>query len=293
MTCNLARMINLACTSRLYRVLIGFTFMLGTMAATPTAQSQDVTTRAALDEITMTGTVSSSTASTLVVRGENGQFQLFIFDDDTTRPRQVPVGTTVTVSSVPGEESGIRVARVITAAAPGSTTTQASAPQPEAAVPPAIRRVERDIARQMRRYQAGVRTGVAIDPELILVGVHAQVGPFFHPDVFFRPNVEFGFGEVTALIGVNLEAIYRLPVTSRQGRWTAYVGAGPGFNFIHQNFDRTDGGGKRVDFGNFTNDTTINFLGGLRYRSGVFMELKTSVYSSPSPTMRFIVGYNF
>ncbi len=241
----------------------------------------------------MTGTVSSSTTSTLVIRGENGQFQLFVFDEDTTGARSIPVGTTVTVSSVPGEEAGIRVARVIAAAAPSPTATQSSTTQPEAVVPPAIRRVERDIARQMRRYQAGVRTGVAIDPELILVGVHAQVGPFFHPDVFFRPNVEFAFGEVTSLFAVNLEAIYRLPVTSRQGRWTAYVGAGPGFNFIHQNFDRTDSGGKRFDFGNLTDDTTINFLGGLRYRSGMFMELKTSVYSSPSPTMRFIIGYNF
>lgn len=272
--------------------------MLGMMAVTPTAQAQGTTASVYSDEITTTGVVSSSTSNTLVVRGENGQYYLFIFDDDTTRSRTIPVGTSVSVSSVPGDEPSIRVARVITAAASSPATAQTSAArtgatQTDAAVPPAIRRVERDIARQMRRYQAGVRTGVAIDPELILFGMHAQVGPFFHQDVFFRPNVEFAFGEVTALFGVNLEAIYRLPVTSRQGRWTAYVGGGPGFNFIHQNFDRTESGGKRVDFGNFTNDTTMNFLGGLRYRSGMFVELKTSVYSNPSPTMRFIIGYNF
>lgn len=263
------------------------------MATTPTAKSQDATANASRDEMTMTGTVTSSTANTLVLRGENGLFQLFIFDDDTTRPRVIPVGTTVSVSSVPGEEAGVRVVRVITPAAPIPTPAQTSTTQPEPVVPPTIRRVERDIARQMRRFQAGVRTGVALDPELLLFGVHAQVGPFFNKDVFVRPNVEFAFGEVTSLVAVNLEAIYRLPVTSRQGRWTAYVGAGPGFNFIHQDFDRVNGDGDRFDFGNFENDTTLNFLGGLRYRSGMFMELKTSVYSSPSPTMRFIIGYNF
>lgn len=33
--------------------------------------------------------------------------------------------------------------------------------------------------------------------------------------------------------------------------------------------------------------------GGIRYRSGMFMELKTTVYSDPSPTLRLILGYNF
>jgi hypothetical protein len=160
-------------------------------------------------------------------------------------------------------------------------------------VPPEVRRLERDIERQARRYQLGVRAGVGLDPELLMLGVHAQVGPFFNSDIFLRPNVEFGFGEVTALFGLNLEAIYRLPITSRQGRWTSYVGAGPGFNFLHQNFDKTTNSGKRIDFGNFHSDTGLNILGGLRYRSGTFMELKTSVYTDSAPTLRFIVGYNF
>ena len=152
--------------------------------------------------------------------------------------------------------------------------------------------MERDIERQVRRYQAGVRAGMALDPELILIGVQAQVGPFFNPNVYLRPNVEFAFGEVTALFALNLEAIYRLPVTSREGRWSSYVGVGPGFNFLHQNFERTDGG-KRIDFGDFHSAVGLNILGGLRYRSGMFIELKTSVYASPAPTLRMIVGYNF
>ena len=139
----------------------------------------------------------------------------------------------------------------------------------------------------------GVRAGVALDPELILLGVHAQVGPFFNPDVFLRPNVEFAFGEVTALFALNMEAIYRLPVSSRQGRWSAYVGGGPGFSFLHQNFERTNGEGDKIDFGDFHSNVGLNILGGLRYRNGMFMELKTSVYSRPAPTLRLIIGYNF
>jgi hypothetical protein len=190
------------------------------------------------------------------------------------------------------DEAGVRLATEVTiTAAAGQPGAQASAGE-TAAVPPEVRSLERQIERQARRYQLGVRAGVALDPELILIGVHAQVGPFFSPDVFLRPSVEFAYGEVTALFALNLEAIYRLPISSRTGRWTAYVGAGPGFNFLHQNFNRTQGG-KRIDFGEFHSDTGLNILGGLRWRSGVFTELKTSVYSDPAPTLRLIVGYNF
>jgi hypothetical protein len=264
-------------------------------AATP-ARSQDA--QSSRDESTLSGLVVSSTANTLVVRGENNQFQLFVFNRDTVKPRLVPVGSTVRVVSTPGEESGVRLASEITVVTPAPATstgpvrqtgTQA-ATQP---VPPEVRRLERDIERQVRRFQVGVRTGVALDPELVLLGVHAQVGPFFNPDIYLRPNVEFAFGEVTALFALNLEAIYRLPVSSRTGRWSSYVGVGPGFNFLHQNFERTDGEGRKIDFGDFHGNVGLNILGGLRYRSGMFMELKTSIYSDPAPTLRLIVGYNF
>jgi hypothetical protein len=196
------------------------------------------------------------------------------------------------VVSIPGEEAGVRVARAITAleAAPAA---QRAGTQPAQPVPPEIRRTERDIERQLRRFQAGVRAGMALDPELILLGVHAQVGPFFNPDIYLRPNVEFAFGEVTALFALNLEAIYRLPVSSRQGRWSAYVGAGPGFSFLHQNFERETGEGRDIDFGDFSSDVGFNILGGLRYRNGMFLELKSSIYSRPAPALRLIVGYNF
>jgi RNase P/RNase MRP subunit p29 len=265
--------------------------LAGLLVAAP-ARSQNA--RASQqDESALTGAVVSATRNTLVVRGENGQYHLFVFDRDTEKPRTLTVGSTVRVVSIPGEEAGVRVARAITALEAAPAAQRAGTQQPAQPVPPEIRRIERDIERQLRRFQAGVRAGIALDPELILLGVHAQVGPFFNPDIYLRPNVEFAFGEVTALFALNLEAIYRLPVSSRQGRWSAYVGAGPGFSFLHQNFERETGEGRDIDFGDFSSDVGFNILGGLRYRNGMFLELKSSIYSRPAPALRLIVGYNF
>lgn len=42
-----------------------------------------------------------------------------------------------------------------------------------------------------------------------MFGIQSQMGPIFHPRVQFRPNAEFDFGEVTDLIALNLEGVYR------------------------------------------------------------------------------------
>ena len=244
----------------------------------------------AQDDTTTTGTVASTSRNTLTIKSGNGPYQLFIIDNSTRKPAQLPLGSGVRVTSTSGDQPGVRVATQITVLeTPAGNQNTADG----AVIPPEVRRIEREIERQARRLQLGVRAGVALDPELLLVGVQTQVGPFFGQDVFFRPNVEFGFGEVTALFALNPEVIYRLPLSSRQARWSTYVGAGPGFNFLHQNFERLDGSGKRIDFGDFKSDVGLNILGGIRYRSGMFAELKTSVYSDPSPTLRLIIGYNF
>jgi hypothetical protein len=192
--------------------------------------------------------------------------------------------------SSPGNEPGIRIASEVTvleaAATPNQDVSNASV------VPPAVQGIERDIETQVRRFEGGVRGGLALDPELVLMGVQAQVGPFFRSGIFFRPSVEFGLGEVTAMFAFNPEVIYRLPFTSAQDRWATYLGAGLGINLLHQNFEDEEDGGKRIYFGDFHSDTALNILGGVRTRR-VFMELRTSVYSNPSPTLRLVVGYTF
>lgn len=245
------------------------------------------------DDTTVTGTVSSATRSTVVVRSSGGQYRLFVFDRDTTKPATLPVGSQVRVVYLETDDPSVRLAREITVVPGGAQ--QGTAGRDAAAspvVPRQVRSLEREIERQARRFQVGVRGGIALDPELVLVGVQSQIGPFFNSNVFLRPNIEFGYGEVTTMFGLNMEAIYRLPITSRQGRWSAYVGAGPGFNFIHQGFSSTTGN-RNIDFDDFRYDSALNILGGVRFRRGTFVELKTTLYSTPAPTLRLVFGYNF
>jgi len=264
------------------------------------------------EEATATGVVTSSSPATLVVRGENGRYQLFVFDRTSTRPRTIVTGSRVRVTSVPSDEPGVRVARNVSVlsaptpgagpagtgartGAPGRTGTGATGQDEiitgsDEVAPAAIRDLERSIQRQVRRFQVGVRTGLALDPELVLLGAHAQISTGLSENVIFRPNIEFAFGELSTLFAVNLEALYRLPVSSRQARWGAYVGAGPGVNFVKQGLTRKD---RNVDFDDLDTDVSLNIFGGVQNRNGVFVELKTSVYADPAPSLRLIVGFNF
>jgi hypothetical protein len=119
------------------------------------------------------------------------------------------------------------------------------------------------------------------------------MGPIFNRNVLFRPSAEFDWGEVTDLIALNLEAIYLLPIRARRQNWSAYVGAGPALTFLHQSFQRQQGQGRNIDFGNFDFDTGFNILTGVRLRRGAFVEIKTSLYARPAPTFRLIFGKDF
>jgi hypothetical protein len=241
------------------------------------------------DETTATSIVASSLSNSSTATSGVGQSQLFGVGRSVRIPENFPFGSQLQVISSPSKDGAIRIASDLTSVHPAAenegTTDQAPAP-------PQSGRTQSKIDREARRLQLGVRAGVALDPELILIGVQSQLGPIFRSNVFFRPSVEFGYGEVTAMFGLNGEFIYRLPMSSPQDRWSTYFGAGLGVNLLHQNFER-DAGGKRIDFGDFHSDSALNILGGVRYRSGMFVELRTSVYSDPSPTLRLIVGYNF
>ncbi|MDZ4802231.1 MAG: hypothetical protein SGI92_29075 [Bryobacteraceae bacterium] len=256
------------------------------------------------DEMTATGVVTSSSPATMVVRTETGGYQLFVFDRTSTRPRTIVTGSRVRVTSVPGDEAGVRVARNVSVlSAPSTAATQAGGRRgatgagqdpiitgSDEVAPPAVRDLERSIQRQIRRFQVGVRTGLALDPELVLLGAHAQIATGLSSNVIFRPNIEFAFGELSTLFALNFEALYRLPVSSRQARWGAYAGAGPGVNFVKQGLTRKD---RNVDFDDLDTDVSLNIFGGIQNRNGMFMELKTSVYADPAPSLRVIVGFNF
>jgi len=152
-----------------------------------------------------------------------------------------------------------------------------------------MRRLENQIERQARRYRAGVRAGVGLDPELVTIGVQAQVGPVFTPNVFIRPVIDFGIGEITTMVSVNLDVLYRLPLSTRRGRYSAYVGVGPAFNFLGRGINTPDD--RDINFDNFDYGTGMNILGGLEFRNGTFVELRSTVYTEPH--LRLVVGYNF
>jgi hypothetical protein len=275
---------NIIRNSPRWGTMASYVALLGILAVTPPGAM-------AQDDTTTTGTVASVSRNTLTLKSGNGPYQLFTLDRNTRKPAQLAVGSAVRVTSIASDDPGVRLAIQISAL--DSNSANQSTSDNSGIIPPEVRRIERDIERQARRFQLGVRTGVALDPELVLIGAQIQIGPFFNENVFFRPNIEFAFGEVTALFALNPEVVYRLPLSTRQARWSTYVGAGPGFNFLHQNFKRFDGTGKRIDFGEFKSDVGLNILGGVRFRTGMFAEMKTSVYSDPSPTLRLIIGYNF
>jgi hypothetical protein len=282
---------------RTFIVLRAISVAISLLFFTVLANSQDSSQQKGENESTIEGTVVSTSRQTMVVRTDNNEFHLFVYDRYTNRPKTVAVGTRVRVVSKPGDEEGTRLAGTITAleTAPNTTSSTASGGSTEtraASPPPAVRDLESNIKNEARRWHLGVRAGAALDPELFMFGVHSQIGPIFNRNVFFRPNAEFAFGEVTDLIALNLEAIYRLPVTARGKNWSAYVGGGPALTFIHQNFEREQGQGKDIDFGNFDYETGFNILTGVQRRH-TFFEIKTSLYSRPAPTLRLIFGYTF
>jgi hypothetical protein len=222
----------------------------------------------------------------MIVRTQEGDHVVVVHDRDTIGSTDVPVGSQVRIVSHRDPE-GILVARNIIVDTEGAGTASPT----DEPIPDDIRRLESQISRQARRFRLGVRAGVGLDPESLAVGAHTKLGPFFHRDVFFRPNIEVGFGEVTTYGALNLEAIYRLPVTERQSRYSIYVGAGPGLNFLDRNFEDDSEEGRDIDFSDFDFDASLNFLAGVEFRSGMFLELKSTAYSNPQT--KIVIGYSF
>jgi hypothetical protein len=252
-----------------------------TLINLPAYCQEDSSSSQSGNENTMEGTVTSTSRDTLVIRTDNNEYQIFTYDRGAVRAK-----------SGPPEENGTRAARSVTvlvAAASDGAGTRTDKTAQAAAVPEKVRDIESDIKRESRRWRMGVRAGAAFDPELFTFGVQSQVGPIFHPRVVFRPNAEFAFGEVTDLIALNLEGVYRFSASSSRGNWTPYVGGGPALIFLHQNFQS----GREIDFGNFDYETGLNILAGMQSRRGTFIELKSSLYSGPAPKLRVIFGYNF
>lgn len=261
----------------------------------PAYSQQNDSSSQSQNQTTVEGTVVASSHVTFVVRSDDNQFHVFTFDRNTNKPRTIAVGTQVRVVSNEGEHQGARYATdvTVTGKANGGAATPISSSRQAAPLPPSVRNVEHDIQHEARRWRLGAQAGVGLDPELVMFGIHSQMGPIFSRNVFFRPNADFEWGEITDMVALNLETVYRFRTTTRSGRWAPYVGVGPALNFIHQSFQTQAGQGRNISFGNFDYQTGLNILLGFENRYGTFFEVKTSLYSEPAPVLRLIIGKDF
>jgi len=120
----------------------------------------------------------------------------------------------------------------------------------------------------------GIRTGVSVDPDQFYFGAHVDVGPLVK-SLWFRPNIEIGFGDDVTLIAINPELAYWFPSKSS---WHVYLGGGPALNI----YDYDSGSDTQAG---------LNFLVGVAHSGGFFVEAKVGAFDSP--TFKFGFGYTF
>jgi hypothetical protein len=123
---------------------------------------------------------------------------------------------------------------------------------------------------------AGIRGGLSLDPDQFYFGGHIETSPLVDR-LYFRPNVEIGFGDDLVLIGANMEFIYKFP---RRSGWSLYAGAGPALNIImpdDSDESFTEGG--------------LNIMVGAENTRGLFFEFKIGAIDSPD--FKFGVGYTW
>lgn len=123
---------------------------------------------------------------------------------------------------------------------------------------------------------AGIRGGISVDPDQIYFGGHYETSPLIDR-LYFRPNVEVGFGDDLTLIGANMEFVYKF--TNRRP-WNIYAGGGPALNISM--VDGKDGA---------HTDAGFNALVGVEQAKGLFFEFKLGVVDSPD--FKFGVGWTF
>ena len=121
---------------------------------------------------------------------------------------------------------------------------------------------------------AGIRGGISVDPDQFYIGGHLETPPLVDR-LYFRPNLEVGFGDDLTLLAANMEFVYKFS-TRRQMNF--YAGGGPALNiFMVDDESDTEAG--------------FNFLAGMETSRGLFFEFKIGAMDSPD--LKFGVGYTW
>ena len=124
----------------------------------------------------------------------------------------------------------------------------------------------------------GIRGGISVDPDQFYFGGHLETSPLVDR-LYFRPNVEVGFGDDLTLIGANMEFVYKF--TTRRA-WNLYAGGGPALNIYM--FDGDGDNDSETEAG-------VNILVGVEQARGLFFEFKVGAIVSPD--FKFGVGYTW
>jgi hypothetical protein len=122
---------------------------------------------------------------------------------------------------------------------------------------------------------AGIRGGISVDPDQFYFGGHFETAPLID-HLYFRPNLEVGFGDDLVLLAANMEFVYKF--TTRRA-WNLYAGAGPALNVY------------MPDEGESDTDAGLNILVGVEQSRGLFFEFKIGAIDSPD--FKFGVGWTF
>ena len=234
-------------------------------------------------EATTTGVVVTVLKNSITVKTPDGKYSVFQVDKYTAKPANIAVGSEVRVTWTPSGNPDYQFAEDIIVIPPGQTAEAAQ----QTNVPVAVQDTQKVIEKNFSKFRLGFQGGFGLSPELADIGMHAQFGPFFTRDVFFRPSFDFGWGQVTTMWALNGDVLFRPPFGPRGARWF-YFGGGPGFNFTEQSF-----GASNINFSNFNYDATLNLVAGMQWRTGMYTEIRTAVFSKQVPVVRFVVGYTF
>jgi len=141
-----------------------------------------------------------------------------------------------------------------------------------------------DVRDQLRG--AGVHGGASLDPELFYVGAHAWFGPVIR-DLWIRPSIDYGFGEVTKLVSINPEAVY---VFAQDNGLNFYAGAGFAYMVLKRGYELREED-IDIEFDDWSDETGANLIIGMTDAEGFMAELRAGAYGSPG--IKIIIGYTF
>ena len=195
-----------------------------------------------------------------------------------TKEPSSPVPAFALTGRAPDADS-TQVAESIAVILPGGEAANSGAATP----PPQVNNVSKQIEGEARRWHVGGKIGTGLSPELFMFGPQAQFGPFFSPHLLFRPNVEFGFGELTDMYAINAEG------STASTRHFTVNGVRTSPWVDHLNFISQSASSGSVSFSNFNYKTGFNIFRGRTKKQNVCRDEDSPVVrasSSLSPVRR-------